>query len=701
MKGTAENRLRRSLFWLSGVSLLSLTAALSSGFLLVTAGPMWAVAGWRGRDGDATLSRGVTIGLACLVFALLLLGVSTDPSNFIEFFSMGLGGLVLIRLFDQRSIRDRSVLMCMCASLIIGSSLLHSSLIIGVLLVVFLLLAFRSAVLLQIAIVEDQGADRPEPLQWHLVGRGVWSGALVAAGVMVVVFILMPRGFMTAPSALAGRDAIDITGFEPEIELNKGGPIEGSFDPVLEVRSLNEDPAFDRLDKLYLRGAVLESYISGTQVASELKGWVPLAVENGQAVLGEPGPVGMTELEIRFVGREEHKRLFTVGRTHTVSLDDVRGVALRANQETREILRQHGDIERYSIGTELLVGVGESGEAMELSYYTPRVVSHARDLLAQIDINRAPDDRHGSDDERIIRFFERHLRSNYQYSTDRFQPAPGEDPIEAFLLVHKTGHCEYFASALTALARSVGIEARVVTGFLTTERTGDGAFVARNAHAHAWVEAHVSPGLWMRFDASPPGDVAEAHSAPTGAVVAVKAAWRFMSDLWVRSVVSYDSASQSELLGDRFNRAIDVASRKPLTLESAGGWRGVLRAGAMGGAVFALVIMAGHLGPVGFGVVRGWRRGARHGNPHGMVRMMERADRSLVRAGFERSEWVPVRAHAERVAAENPAAAGAYDELAAMHYEVRYGEGLLDDDSKQRARELLERLRQSLRETRS
>ena len=42
---------------------------------------------------------------------------------------------------------------------------------------------------------------------------------------------------------------------------------------------------------------------------------------------------------------------------------------------------------------------------------------------------------------------------------------PKLDPVEDFLVNRKAGHCEYFASALALLLRSVDIRSRVVNGF--------------------------------------------------------------------------------------------------------------------------------------------------------------------------------------------------------------------------------------------
>ena len=65
------------------------------------------------------------------------------------------------------------------------------------------------------------------------------------------------------------------------------------------------------------------------------------------------------------------------------------------------------------------------------------------------------------------------------------------DPVEDFLVNRKRGHCEYFASALALLLRSVDIRSRMVNGF----KGGDWndlteTLNVRQKHAHSWVEAY-------------------------------------------------------------------------------------------------------------------------------------------------------------------------------------------------------------------
>jgi len=82
-----------------------------------------------------------------------------------------------------------------------------------------------------------------------------------------------------------------------------------------------------------------------------------------------------------------------------------------------------------------------------------------------------------------------HFRNNYTYLLGMDAP-PDQDPVTYFLLEGSTGYCEYFATGAALLLRLSGVPTRYVTGFLVTERDEEeNNWIARNAHAHAWVEA--------------------------------------------------------------------------------------------------------------------------------------------------------------------------------------------------------------------
>lgn len=97
----------------------------------------------------------------------------------------------------------------------------------------------------------------------------------------------------------------------------------------------------------------------------------------------------------------------------------------------------------------------------------------------------------------------RHLRGGFSYSLESRTPR-GVDPVVAFL-ERGSGHCEYFASALALLARTLGIPARVVAGYRVAELNPIGGHhVVRERDAHAWVEAYFAGRGWVTLDATPP-----------------------------------------------------------------------------------------------------------------------------------------------------------------------------------------------------
>ncbi|NOY55017.1 MAG: DUF3488 domain-containing protein [Actinobacteria bacterium] len=68
---------------------------------------------------------------------------------------------------------------------------------------------------------------------------------------------------------------------------------------------------------------------------------------------------------------------------------------------------------------------------------------------------------------------------------------------------YRTGYCEQFSTAMAVMARSIGIPARVVTGFGPGEVQADGTIIVRDRNAHAWVELWMNNQGWVRFDPTP------------------------------------------------------------------------------------------------------------------------------------------------------------------------------------------------------
>lgn len=99
--------------------------------------------------------------------------------------------------------------------------------------------------------------------------------------------------------------------------------------------------------------------------------------------------------------------------------------------------------------------------------------------------------------EQVARALSEHLSTapGFTYTTDLRRGNESLDPVEDFLYVTKSGHCERFAAALALMLRSQRIPAVYVLGFKGCEQREPGWYVVKQEFAHTWVEALVpKPG---------------------------------------------------------------------------------------------------------------------------------------------------------------------------------------------------------------
>jgi len=128
----------------------------------------------------------------------------------------------------------------------------------------------------------------------------------------------------------------------------------------------------------------------------------------------------------------------------------------------------------------------------------------------------------------------------YQYlkSVGKYSLSPPDCPAEYdiiayFLLVvnPKRGHCEFFSSAMTVMLRTLGIPARVVTGYapgfysFTRNR-----YIIREKDAHAWVEVYFPETGWVEFDPTPNNRWASANEKISQMVASTS---NFINELYV------------------------------------------------------------------------------------------------------------------------------------------------------------------------
>jgi transglutaminase-like putative cysteine protease len=131
------------------------------------------------------------------------------------------------------------------------------------------------------------------------------------------------------------------------------------------------------------------------------------------------------------------------------------------------------------------------------NYRTPEVRGEIRTLALQVTAGAAnPYDQAAA--------IESYLRDNYSYKLDPGVPWPGQDPLEYFLFRNKAGYCQYFATAMADMLRSLGIPTRLVNGY------GPGKFdakqdkyIVRESDSHTWPEAFFPGYGWIPFEPTP------------------------------------------------------------------------------------------------------------------------------------------------------------------------------------------------------
>ncbi|MFN8531230.1 MAG: transglutaminaseTgpA domain-containing protein [Anaerolineae bacterium] len=123
---------------------------------------------------------------------------------------------------------------------------------------------------------------------------------------------------------------------------------------------------------------------------------------------------------------------------------------------------------------------------------TDRTVQLARQIVTDANAS-TPYDR--------ARAIEAWLRVNITYNELIPEPPIGQDAVDWVLFDYHQGYCNYYASAMVLMLRSLGIPARMAAGF--SQGVWDdalSAYVVREKDAHTWVEVYFPGYGWIEFE---------------------------------------------------------------------------------------------------------------------------------------------------------------------------------------------------------
>jgi hypothetical protein len=291
-----------------------------------------------------------------------------------------------------------------------------------------------------------------------------------------------------------------------------------------------------------------------------------------------------------------------------------------------------------------------------------------------------------------------------------FRRTRGADPIVLFLTRYRAGHCEYFASALAALCQSVGVESRVVTGWLAAEYDTVGErFVVRESSAHAWVEVRTGEWQWSTFDPSPMDELLAIQRANRTWIDRFRWLLDPVEFAWNSRFASFDSGAQAEL-AERFGGgARGAVERARATLDDLVGranqWFRLGPAGAIWlglvGAVAVIAVIAAVTVARRSARVRVELGARRSGAVQAAllardVRFYLEALDVLAAAGVGKPRWRTPRMHGDAVRARAPEAGETWDRLVDAFYDVRYAGKRLNRGERAALDALVARLRAQL-----
>ncbi len=572
----------------------------------------------KGRE-DAVLPRPL-INLALGGVLIAALAQAFDEGLDVDAFCVFLSLLVLVKLFDTARPRDDAQLITLGVFLAIGAILTSNRLAVAMVLVVFYVLLVAAVIRHQIRAVEfAAGAARraigverrPPAVSTRPIIRFGLASGVFGAIVGVVVFVALPRElgdrvFGDFRNASLGS----VTGFSDRVQLGVEGLISESPEIVLDMTVRDQSGAVvgSNGQTHYLRGAVLSEYERGAWVRADGPAVDAFRVGGNRGyTLGDPRTATIEqEITIRSAPRGE-SYLFTVWQPVEMTLGQTSEIIRSRGDDI--VLRRSGRPGRFlytvrSQETPVLPIGAEPRETVEVRFDAPEIEARAREIVG--DWRDAMPE--GGWDPAVVEQAAQRIEASFltfAYTLSPGAPPRGMDPIEWFVFESQSGHCEYFASAMVAMCRSVGINARVVTGYVATEFNETSRhYVVRESNAHAWVEVETSLGLWRTFDPTPPADLARVHQVSESLVARTGRLIDAIEYLWIRAVVAFDEDSRQGLLGGLAPSARRVETRLSQTGEAlVRDGRSIMARAALVGVVTFVATLG-----LGWAVLLGWRR---------------------------------------------------------------------------------------------
>ncbi len=458
--------------------------------------------------------------------------------------------VMVVRLFSAQRDRDFYFLAVIAFLMVLAAALLTVDSLFLLAFAIFMLMAVVCFILMEMRHISAQARVHSRQPLPGLAFRNLATALALASPLLVLcillgaaaIFFLLPRASAGYLGAYAPGGEIS-TGFSDTVELGRIGEIQQSGSVVMHIQiEGDKQGSFD----LKWRGIALGNFDG--RVWSNNRDQQPLFPQGeGHFVLPPPGAgflrTALHPISYRVLMEPLGINVFFLAATPEsldghygrVAIDDAGAVFDLDPDHPVNGYQASSDIEQPTPGD--LRAAGET--------YPPDVISNYLELPA-LDgrIPRLAQQITASADNNYDRAqaLETYLRTHFGYTLQMSRTVP-HDPLANFLFERKQGHCEYFASSMAVMLRTLGIPSRVVNGFRSGEFNDlTSQYVVRASNAHSWVEAYFPAYGWVAFDPTP------------GASLPVRTGWGRVSlyvdalaSFWREWIVNYDVGHQQAL----------------------------------------------------------------------------------------------------------------------------------------------------------
>jgi transglutaminase-like putative cysteine protease len=528
-----------------GLDLLTIllvgTALLFRGYLLVTRRTLLIPESWT-----------TTLTLAYVAFYLadyfVFSGLFVSATVHLVLFVM------VVRLFSTRRDRDYYFLAVISFLMVLAAAVLTVDSTFLVAFAAFILMAVVTCMLMEMRGAAATATVRAESSNDDLAQRKMAISLASASPVLTLlillvaaaIFFVLPRVSNGYFSAFA-RGRVMSTGFSDQVQLGQIGEIQQSNSLVMHIQI--DGDAHGAYD-LKWRGVTLNLFNGNTWSNPHAQHAV-VSVGAGRFVLWQnaarfkrsqrTGPA--QPIHYRVLMEPLISNVFFLAPTARLLQGNYRLLAMDNGDSVFDLDPEH-PIGRYEATSDIaqpgaselrIAGYNYPPEILldylQLPAVDRRVVSLAREITASADNNY--------DKAAAIELY---LRTKFGYTLQLPRSVP-RDPIANFLFERKQGHCEYFASSMAIMLRTLGIPSRVVNGFRTGEFNDiTSQYLVRASNAHSWVEAYFPGYGWISFDPTPAAP-APLHTGWSRSLLYLDA----MASFWREWVVNYDAGHQYNL----------------------------------------------------------------------------------------------------------------------------------------------------------